>query len=93
MVEKVKNGKCAVHHTELILKVWTTIDCFNRFRFLDFPMHGLGGIISNVMAIIHNVFTRYKRFFMYVVFANVIISGIESFHLDWCKVKMLPKAS
>ena len=91
MVEKVNKGQCVPDHTEILPKVWTIINCFIRLVFPDLPMHWIGGIISDVMAIIHYVFMRNKRISMYVVFENAVIIDIESFHLDWCKVKNFPR--
>ena len=94
IVARVKNNECAEDHNAILPKVWTSIDCFSRFKFPELPMHGLGhGIITDVMAIIQHIFAKYKRFSKYVEFANTILVDIQSFHLSWCKVKKLPKAA
>ena len=57
-------------------------------------MHGLGhGIIPDVMEIVHSVFKRYGKLASFINFANEILSDVASFRLDYCKLKILPKAA
>jgi hypothetical protein len=73
--------------------VWNQVK-LERFMLPDLPMHGLAhGIIPDVMEIIHHIFARHMRLTAYYKFANQVLADIESFGLDWCKVKSLPKAA
>ena len=95
-VEQVKK-KEADRNTaldEIAPTVWNLIDRYDRFKFPDLPMHGFGhGILPDTMNIIHHILSRYKKFTAFVTFANEILIDIESFRLDYCKVKTLPKAA
>ena len=75
-------------------KIWTVIDCFDRFRLPDLPMHALAhGIIADCMDIIHQIFAHHKKATAFFNFANVILEQVTSCRLDYCKVKSLPKAA
>ena len=57
-------------------------------------MHLLGhGIIGSLVELLEKVFTDHKLWSKFVEFANKIIVDVASFSLDWCKVKLLPKAN
>ena len=57
-------------------------------------MHGLGhGTIPDVMEIVHSVFKRYGKLASFINFANATLSDVASFRLDYCKLKILPKAA
>jgi len=69
-------------------------DIFARFRFPNLPMHGLGhGMIPDVMDIVHSVFKKFLKLTAFIEFANPILIDIASFKLDYCKLKLLPKAA
>ncbi len=57
-------------------------------------MHAIAhNMTAHVMDFHHQILSKWKKFNKFVSFANKIISHIESFKLEWCKVKSLPKAS
>ena len=57
-------------------------------------MHGLGhGIIPDAREVVHSVFKRYGRLAFFINFANATLSVVASFRLDYCKLKILPKAA
>jgi hypothetical protein len=69
-------------------------DIFAMFRFPNLPMHGLGhGMIPDVMDIVHSVFKKFLKLTEFIKFANPILIDISSFQLDYCKLKLLPKAA
>ena len=58
------------------------------------PMHAIAhNMTAHVMDFHHQILSKWKKFYDFVGFANEIISDIETFKLEWCKVKSLPKAS
>ena len=48
---------------------------------------------AHVMDFHHQILSKWKKFNDFIGFANEIIYDIETFKLEWCKVKRLPKAS
>ena len=75
-------------------KIWSLIDCFDRFRMPELPMHGLAhGIIPDVIEIIHSILSHYGKLTAFCNFGNEYLADIESFKLDYCKVKSLPKSA
>jgi hypothetical protein len=79
----------------LVLIVWLPeYDFFKRHRCPMAPMHAIAhNMTAHVMDFHHQILSKWKKFNEFVSFANRIISHIESFKLEWCKVKILPKAS
>ncbi len=79
----------------LVPIVWLPeYDCFKRHRCPMAPMHAIAhNMTAHVMDFHHQILSKWKKFNEFVSFANKIISHIESFKLEWCKVKSLPKAS
>ena len=76
-----------------IPQIWSLLECFDRFRFPDLPMHALAhGIVPDVMDIVHSILIHYKKYTAFINFANPILEEITSFRLDYCKIKSLPKA-
>ena len=74
--------------------VWLACNIFDLFFFPDMPMHALAhGIGDDVIHFIHSILTEFKQGNTYGVFANGIISEIEAFNLDWCKLKSYPKSA
>ena len=77
---------------DAVPKFWKLVDCFSRFKFPNLPMHGLGhGIIPDLMAMIHQIFTKYGMMTKFYDYANPILDDIAFFRLDYCKTKVLPK--
>ena len=75
-------------------QIWSILECFDRFRFPDLPMHALAhGIVPDVMDIVHSILIHYKKYTAFINFANPILEEITSFRLDYCKIKSLPKAA
>ena len=69
-------------------------DCFKRFRYPDLPMHGMAhGIIPDVMEMTHQIFAKYGKRKSFYDYANPILEDIAGFRLDYCKLKLLPKAA
>ena len=48
---------------------------------------------AHVMDFHHQILSKWKKCNDFIGFANEIIYDIETFKLEWCKVKHLPKAS
>ena len=75
-------------------KAWSLVDCFERFKFPDVPLHGLGhGMIPDVMYIVQQIFSHHNKYTSFVRYGNTILEDISSFRLDYCKIKKLPKAA
>ena len=51
------------------------------------------GIIPDVMNVLHRILAHFNKFTAFVKFANPIIEVVANMHLDYCKVKQLPKAA
>ena len=67
---------------------------FKSVKFIETGMHLLGhGIVGSLVELLEKVFTDHKLWTKFVDFANEIIVDVASFCLDWCKVKLLPKAN
>ena len=67
---------------------------FRSEKFIETGMHLLGhGIIGSLVELLEKVFTDHKLWSKFVEFANKILVDVASFSLDWCKVKLLPKAN
>ena len=80
--------------SDTVPRILRTVNCWERFRFPNVPMHGLGhGIIPDVMDIVHSVFKKYGKLASFIHFANATLSDVASFRLDYCKLKILPKAA
>jgi len=57
-------------------------------------MHGLAhGMIPDVMEIVHSVFKKYGKLTAFIKFANPTLNDVAHFQLDYCKLKILPKAA
>ena len=57
-------------------------------------MHALAhGIITDTMNIFHQILSRYNKFTVFVRFANPVLKAVQDMRLDYCKVKILPKAA
>jgi len=70
------------------------VDLYSRFRLPDLPMHGLGhGIITDVMDYVMQILAHHNKRQAFIEFANERLEDIGSLHLDYCKVKVLPKAA
>ena len=80
---------------DLVPLLWLEdIDCFSEFRLPDMPMHAIAhGMVPDVMDFVHRILSHWKKFTEFTKFANVILSDIAMFRLDWCKPKPLPKAA
>ena len=94
----VKNDKVEQRRSgidEIVPQLWLPeYDCFRRHRFPMAPMHAIAhNMTAHVMDFHHQILSKWKKFNEFVGFANEIISDIETFKLDWCKVKTLPKAA
>ena len=88
------NDKTQSEPSEYEPKFWCQMDCFERFRLPDLPMHALAhGIIPDVMEIVHSILTHYKKYSEFINFANKTLDDVASFGLDYCKLKSLPKAA
>lgn len=94
----VKNDKAEQRRSgidQIVPQLWhSDYDCFRRHRFPMAPMHAIAhNMTAHVMDFHHQILSKWKKFNEFVGFANEIISDIETFKLEWCKVKTLPKAS
>ena len=57
-------------------------------------MHGMAhGIIPDVMEMTHQIFDKYCNRKSFYDYANPIMEDIVGFWLDYCKLKLLPKAA
>ena len=95
-----QSDECPTHESlvanasEAVPNFLTTVDCWERFRFPNLPMHGLAhGMIPDVMEIVHSVFKKYGKLAAFIKFANATLTDVASFRLDYCKLKILPKAA
>ncbi len=94
----VKNDKAEQRRSsidQIVPQLWLPeYDCFRRHRFPMSPMHAIAhNMKAHVMDFHHQILSKWKKFNDFVGFANEIITDIETFKLEWCKVKSLPKAS
>ena len=80
---------------QIVPKLWLPdYYCFRRHRFPMAPMHASAhNMTAHVMDFHHQILSKWKKFNDFIGFANEIISDIETFKLEWCKGKSLPKAS
>jgi hypothetical protein len=77
-----------------IPEVWRITNLFSRHICFDAPMHAFcHGMIVNTMDAIHQIFANWKRLTNYFVKANCYIKTIDSFKLEWIKIKSLPKSA
>jgi hypothetical protein len=77
-----------------IPEVWHITNLFSRNTCFDAPMHGFcHGMIVNTMDANHQIFANWKRLTNYITKANCYIKTIDSFKLDWIKIKSLPKSA
>jgi hypothetical protein len=80
--------------SEYIPKIWSELNIFDRYLLPDLPMHGLAhGIINDVLGIISTIFSHYKKLTAFHKFANITLHEVDSFGLDYCKAKTLPKSA
>jgi len=79
---------------QYVPKIWSMTGLYNKFKLPDLPMHALAhGIITDTMNILHQILARYGKFTAFVKYANTVLKAVEGMRLDYCKVKMLPKAA
>ena len=63
--------------SEAVPNFLTTVDCWERFRFPNLPMHGLAhGVIPDVMEIVHSVFKKYGKLATFIKFANARLTDV-----------------
>jgi hypothetical protein len=91
--DKAEQRRCGIN--QIVPQLWLPgYDCFRRHRFPLAPMHASAhNMTAHVMDFHHQILSKWKKFNDFIGFANEIISDIETFKLEWCKVKSLPKAS
>ena len=69
--------------------LWET--CILMERFLNSPMHLLfHGLVKNVMELLHKFMIKLGRLATFERFVNRYLSEIESYRLDWLKLRELP---
>ena len=74
-------------------KIWSHPGLYDKFKLPDLPMHALAhGMITDTMNIFHQILSRHNKFQAFLRFANPVLKAVASMRLDYCKVKILPKA-
>ena len=75
-------------------KIWSHPGLYDKFKLPDLPMHALAhGMITDTMNIFHQILSRHNKFQAFLRFANPVLNTVASMRLDYCKVKILPKAA
>ena len=72
-------------------KIWFGKDCFERCICPDMPMHALAhNQGKHAIQFFDDIFTNALVGTKFERFVNEIIHEVDSFRLDWCKVKSYP---
>ena len=87
--EKRVSGK-----KQYVPNIWSLPGLYDKFKLLDLPMHALAHrMITDTMNIFHQILSRYNKFQAFLRFANPVLKAVASMRLDYCMVKILPKAA